>query len=269
VTVITLNPKLLFVTGHLHSATWHARDVEAVSQNRSYKTIVPDTNRSRRILRSRRLHDVNPVKVVPWASPFASMIFYKRWSSFFSFLSLSFFAGYHIGCVRRLHSSSLSPSFRPSTTTCGNSPITAPPTPYGGVTNDSTVYEYGLFRWDRYGEDYHEQTPFRIRTKKNKKVGHKNVRVIFHLHACRNLNLFFLLLLQLRSGFLFSIIRAQPFGFQDRWLTRIKDLNSTDHSVHILSLYHCQILFLNKLYLSVCIPPNKYQMLLLSVCFYF
>lgn len=49
-------------------------------------------------------------------------------------------------------------------------------------------------------KDYRERTPFQVRTakeRKREKERAQNVRVTFHLHACRNLNLFFLLLLQL------------------------------------------------------------------------
>lgn len=189
------------------------RDTRATSRlwaNRSYKMIVPDTNRSRRIPRSRRLHDVNPVKVLPRASPFASMIFYKSWSSFFSFSlftiprRISHWLCPSVSLVFSLTSfSTIYHHLRQLTDYCPTyachteESLMTPPfmnTDYSG--------EIGMAR------DYHERTPFRIRTKKDKKRGHKNVRVIFHLHACRNLNLFFLLLFQLRSGFLFSIIRS-------------------------------------------------------------
>lgn len=206
-TVITHKPKLSFVTGHLRSATRHARDVEPTSRR---------TKRSSPILdRSRGIPDSKSRK--------GGGSFTFRLNDFFiradprSSRFLPFLAGYRAGCAHRFYSSSLSPAFRPSTTTTsGNSPP-HPRAPYGGVTNDSTVYEYGLFGRDRCGKGLSRANALLSlwTAKKERKRGHKNVRVIFHLHACRNLNLFFLLLLQLRSGFLF-LLHARPFGFQDR-----------------------------------------------------
>lgn len=180
VTVITLNLKLLFVTGHLRSAT--RRDTRATSRRvvearrepagrRTYKTIVPDT---RQIARDRpRDSDgcttVNPVKVVPrenftfCLNDFFFFFFLQESRSSFPLIFSLYHSSLDTSCADCAASEFYSSGLL-SHSLFDHPPPPPPPAiqrlpphpptraPYGGVTNDSAVYEYGLFGRDRCGK---------------------------------------------------------------------------------------------------------------------
>lgn len=224
-TVITLNPKLSFATGHLHSAKRHARararDVGAASQHRStvYRTIVPDTDGPRGIPRSRRLYDINPVKVVPRASPLASMIFFfykSRSSRSTRFLSLP---------CRISHRSRPSVSFVFSLTSVSTihhhlrqftDYRPHPRAPYGGVTNDSAVYEYGLFGRDRDGKGLSRANALSSADGEEREREGTKTPELFSISTLVGISIFsFFYFFNYVLAFFF-LLYARPFGFQDR-----------------------------------------------------
>jgi len=102
-------------------------------------------------------------------------------------------------------------------------------------------------------KDYRERANAlsRKNVKKEKERGHKNVRVIFHLHACRNPNLFFFHFNYVLA-FLF-LLCARPFSFQGRWLMELKTSVQWQLVPNTIFISLSDT-FLNKLFVYIC-PP--------------